>query len=225
MEDRTCEEPTCNKPIMRRRGNPAKRCRDHIGRSRCFVCGGEIAHSPRGQLPSYCSRKCSHASHRAKLLTDPEALAADRRRAREAARFDMHCVDCAVLIPRVDVGRRNVRCDPCQSAKMSRKWRRQKFHRYGITEDQYDAMLLAQGGGCAFCGAPQGRVGANNYDFHIDHDHACCPHKGRSCGRCVRFLLCDLCNIGLGYFREDPSIMRTAADAIEARQPLAGATT
>ncbi|SEE58706.1 Recombination endonuclease VII [Streptomyces misionensis] len=37
--------------------------------------------------------------------------------------------------------------------------------------------------------------------FHIDHDGACCPSRGPSCGRCVRGYLCHLCNTqGLSWY-------------------------
>jgi hypothetical protein len=29
----------------------------------------------------------------------------------------------------------------------------------------------------------------------VDHDHACCQKKNRSCGKCIRGLLCHTCNI------------------------------
>jgi hypothetical protein len=74
---------------------------------------------------------------------------------------------------------------------------RLKAH-YGITVDQYEAMLTAQGGACAICQRPPREA-----SLHIDHDHACCPERKRSCGRCVRGLLCEDCNRAIGMFDDD----------------------
>jgi len=65
-------------------------------------------------------------------------------------------------------------------------------------------MLVTQGGACVICGNPEtaSRNGAV-MDLAVDHDHACCPEKGRSCGACIRGLLCSRCNHGLGQFADD----------------------
>lgn len=69
--------------------------------------------------------------------------------------------------------------------------------RFGMNFDDYEAMLAAQDGGCAICKRPP-REGERR--FAIDHDHSCCPGGyGRTCGKCVRGLLCHRCNLGLGY--------------------------
>ncbi len=79
--------------------------------------------------------------------------------------------------------------------------------KYGITVEQFDAMLAAQAGRCACCNAaaPGGRW----QQWHVDHDHSCCPGY-RSCGRCVRALLCASCNLGLGHFNDDVSRLHAA---------------
>jgi Autographiviridae endonuclease VII len=59
---------------------------------------------------------------------------------------------------------------------------------YGITPEQYDAMLAAQGGHCAIC--PATEPGGGNKKFNVDHDHV----TGK-----VRGLLCRSCNLMLGY--------------------------
>lgn len=82
------------------------------------------------------------------------------------------------------------------------------WHKYRLSLETYRAMLLAQGGACAICkvDAP---TDIRTSRFHVDHDHACCPGK-RSCGRCVRGLLCHACNTALGNFQDDPERLTAA---------------
>lgn len=86
--------------------------------------------------------------------------------------------------------------------------RRALKHKFNITVEQWDALLLQQQGRCAVCGDEIGE------GCHVDHDHACCEGR-RSCGECVRGLLCGACNRGLGMFQDDPTRLRLAADYIE----------
>ncbi len=81
-----------------------------------------------------------------------------------------------------------------------------RFLQYGITAEQYDALLKAQNGGCAVCAAKPEEGGR---DLRIDHDHSCCPGI-KSCGKCIRGLLCDKHNLGLGLFGDDISQLQTA---------------
>ena len=80
---------------------------------------------------------------------------------------------------------------------------------YGLTPEAYDALLEAQGGCCAICGSPDPRNGAQ-LRWAVDHDHACCPGS-KTCGKCVRGLLCHPCNHGLGKFGDNASVLRAAA--------------
>ena len=85
------------------------------------------------------------------------------------------------------------------------------LRRYGLTQEIFDDMLASQNGACALCGSPApGAIG----NFRIDHDHSCCP-GANSCGRCVRGLLCHLCNIALGNMRDNPETLRKAAEYLE----------
>lgn len=78
---------------------------------------------------------------------------------------------------------------------------------YGITLEQYDAILASQDGNCALCGKPPKPGGQRNASrLHVDHDHA----TGQ-----VRRLLCNNCNRGLAAFFDDPDLMRRAAEYIE----------
>lgn len=80
--------------------------------------------------------------------------------------------------------------------------------KYGITVADYDAILIAQGGGCAGCGVATSRDGRR---LAVDHDHKCCPGS-RSCGKCVRGLLCTNCNRGLGRLADDPARLSRLID-------------
>ena len=83
--------------------------------------------------------------------------------------------------------------------------RRYLKHTYGVTPEWFDATLSAQGGACAVC-ADSNPVGP----WQIDHDHNCCPGK-RSCGSCIRAILCPRCNVTSGAFEDDPALLRMAA--------------
>jgi hypothetical protein len=66
--------------------------------------------------------------------------------------------------------------------------------RYGITAEQYEALLASQGGGCALCGA---KASQGEKSLPVDHDHNCCPGR-TSCGKCIRGVLCTRHNLLLG---------------------------
>ena len=71
--------------------------------------------------------------------------------------------------------------------------------KFGFTPESYEAMVETQGRVCAACGQPESTMDSRGklMRLSIDHDHTCCPGQG-SCGKCVRGLLCNLCNRGLG---------------------------
>lgn len=114
-------------------------------------------------------------------------------------------------------GKRRHRCRTCESARVKRHRHKlmgqdlvgfrakrtaiTRKNRYGITQEQYDEMLEAQGGGCAICGSPLPRNSGKSH-LAVDHDHK----TGR-----VRGLLCDPCNNGLARFDDDPEKLMKAA--------------
>lgn len=75
--------------------------------------------------------------------------------------------------------------------------RRSLMAKYGITPEEYDTLLEAQGGTCAVCPATPGRK-----SLAVDHDHNCCPGQ-KTCGKCIRGLLCQNCNTALGLLGDE----------------------
>lgn len=84
--------------------------------------------------------------------------------------------------------------------------------RYNLTPEAYAEMLEAQGGVCKICEQPetQRNVNGDIKMLAVDHDHACCPEPSRSCGLCVRALLCGRCNQILGKFGDDIGLLARA---------------
>src|SRR5699024_9528850 len=82
---------------------------------------------------------------------------------------------------------------------------------YGLSPDEYEAILARQGGSCRICRSTFSPGGARP---HVDHDHSCCPGI-KSCGACVRGILCSNCNTGLGLFADDPTQLRIAIEYLE----------
>lgn len=81
---------------------------------------------------------------------------------------------------------------------------------FGISLDDYQRMLSDQGGQCGICGSTSGgtRHGKNKA-FAVDH----CHETGK-----VRGLLCEACNQGIGKMKDDPVLLRKAADYIESHR-------
>lgn len=98
----------------------------------------------------------------------------------------------------------------------SKKWRKENLERhkdnnakrsYGLEHGTYDTMLAAQDGKCAICKTTE--PGTRLVRFHIDHCHT---------SNVVRGLLCEHCNRGLGHFKDDPALMRRAADYLSSAE-------
>lgn len=104
-------------------------------------------------------------------------------------------------------GRRSI-CRACHR-------NRQRQRNFGVSLAWVSQTLADQGGCCAICASPTPR----GQGWAIDHDHACCPEKGTSCGACIRGVLCSPCNLALGLMADNPSTLRIAAEYIEAHHP------
>lgn len=123
-----------------------------------------------------------------------------------------YCLDCSREYAQKRASLSHVRERSRQSQKEARANDPERFFgyalkkNYNITVEDYKQMMEAQGGVCAICGGPN----PDGRRLHVDHDHECCGERGRSCGKCVRGLLCTRCNQGLGSFMDSPEVLRNA---------------
>jgi hypothetical protein len=80
---------------------------------------------------------------------------------------------------------------------------------FKMTPEKYAEMFEAQGGRCLICGRTANEVDPHRQILCVDHDHACCPGV-KSCGKCIRGLICSHCNNLLGHARDSIEVLESA---------------
>lgn len=106
------------------------------------------------------------------------------------------------------------RCVECQ------KWVKRDAYlkqNYGISTEQYEELLCASNGGCYICGKTKDKNGGRY--LSVDHDHSCCQNR-KSCGKCVRGVLCDTCNRAVGLLQDSPENAMAVALYIKKNAPV-----
>jgi len=130
---------------------------------------------------------------------------------------DRVCIDCPQTFEwKGTKGHPLARCPACKREHLKAQkranpdiWRKYQYkHNFGITIAEYDLMLKAQGGHCDLCPRTACDDGRR---LHVDHDHA----TGK-----VRALLCHNCNRALGLMKDDPDLLRRAANYLEHHRSL-----
>lgn len=73
--------------------------------------------------------------------------------------------------------------------------------KYRLKPETWEQMWSDQNGLCAVCEEIPPTI--------VDHNHACCSGS-TSCGKCVRALVCNRCNIFLGMIECNPGLTEKA---------------
>lgn len=74
---------------------------------------------------------------------------------------------------------------------------------YRLSFKRYTEILESQGG----CAGGCGRYIEDSGNFlSVDHDHSCCSGK-KSCGQCIRGILCINCNSALGMVGDNIQVL------------------
>lgn len=93
-------------------------------------------------------------------------------------------------------------CAACKNANGRASYARSREsnlrYQYGIGDEDFQRLLIQQDERCALCGTNNPGLKGQ---WHIDHDRRCCPTP-RSCGNCIRGLLCVGCNLQLGMYEK-----------------------
>lgn len=163
--------------------------------------------------------------HYSRWLRHGDPTKTTRRPASTADAPEKFCPRCHTVKPRAEFGTRSNGkpkgyCTPCEAAYQAshaataegremRRAARSKWndgnhdyflrYRYGITAEDYAAMVTHQGDRCAICGTDS--PGTRTKVWSVDHCHTTNE---------VRGLLCHRCNMGLGYFKDDPERLAAA---------------
>jgi len=122
-----------------------------------------------------------------------------------------HCKSCdmskkitAFGVDRHQARGRKYECKECVNKKRRGRYQNQNRaqhlkNAYGISEDEYRAILSAQGGCCAIC------LNVDKGNLSVDHDHVTNEIRG---------LLCKKCNCAIGLLYDDPQRIDRAAKYI-----------
>lgn len=185
----------------------------------CKACAKERSSSWKRNQPFPCGHERTSENTRLNAAGKANGCAVcpvkPRRRPKQWIAGELRkCRDCQIEKDLAEFhlikGRPNSRCKDCHNVRSNAYWhslsleekraksRKSLLGKFGLTEEDYDALLDAFDGKCGICGNPPEEGQA----LAIDHDHSCCPESGRSCGSCVRGLLCNLCNLRFGWVEQ-----------------------
>ena len=154
---------------------PCKECRRRpkaAGRHRCVTC--QLRHEPIGEQVAAAQRR---------LAMIPEEMRPKRSKKIEAQApaGTSWCAGCQSFRDVEDFGKGATTCRACASA---RSHAATVAKTYGITGDDYEALLRRQGGKCAIC-----RARPRSKRLAVDHNHTTGAVRGLLCSRCNHDLL------------------------------------
>lgn len=118
----------------------------------------------------------------------------------------IHCRYCEQYLPGSSFWSKNTYCKTCQPliGHLS------NLKKYGLTRDDYVDLEKSQNSVCKICGEKE----KLNKRLSVDHDHTCCPGP-KSCGKCIRGLLCSRCNKVLGQINDNIDLLNKMISYLE----------
>jgi hypothetical protein len=118
-----------------------------------------------------------------------------------------HCRKCEQYLEKESFTPSNMSyCKDCFKTEVQTR----NMKNYGLTIEKFNELSGKQNHLCAICKKPE----QNNRRLCIDHDHSCCPGR-KSCGKCVRGLICTKCNKTLGMANDNVSLLQDMIDYLQ----------
>lgn len=152
-------------------------------------------------VPCYLPKRVCWGCHK-----ERNRVAARQRRKGQGRELRAACSQGHALTPDNIDNPKTRRCLICRARRTRNK---HLMRAYGITIDHYDMLLAFQEGRCAICGRSE--TSHSSGYLSVDHNHDTNE---------VRGLLCHGCNVGIGYFYENPETLRKAIEYLEAERAL-----
>ncbi len=192
-----------------------------LGSKECVECGTRKSFSeylPRENsrfgVQAKC-RECKNSLYRAKCARAREKREKEKeaRNRRDLDSETKECTKCgerkpfsAFCVSKVARLGLSQRCRSCKKEdRPSHQELKGKYlqRTYGITLNEYAAMLADQQGVCAICHKEETQRHSSGKvrDLSVDHDHTT---------GAVRGLLCNRCNTGIGFLQDDVDISTRA---------------
>ena len=154
---------------------PCKECgrRPKVpGRHRCVTC--QLRHEPIGDQVAAARRRLAMVPESMRVKRSKKILAL-------APAHTSWCAGCQSFRDLVDFAKGATKCRAFTSAKTHGSMIEKT---YGITAEEYDALLERQGGRCAIC-----RARPRSIRLAVDHDHKSGAVRGLLCSRCNHDLM------------------------------------
>jgi len=96
-----------------------------------------------------------------------------------------------------------VECDRLSHIRRNQKSAEARIKKlYGLDAQEHEALFINQNNACALCGT----LADSKRELHVDHCHDT---------KKIRGLLCSCCNQAIGLFKDNPNLMRFAAEYVE----------
>lgn len=142
------------------------------GRHRCRTC--HLRHLPIGDQVAEARRRLAMVPENLRLKRTPTI----QKQAPPGTGF---CAGCQSFRDLADFGKNASKCRACASATQHGAMIEKT---YGLTPEQYDALLRRQDGKCAIC-----RARPKSKRLAVDHNHDTGEVRGLLCSRCNHDLL------------------------------------